>query len=59
MFTLVIPIDKAVPLFAQNVITLLAVPPGQVSTRITPQVRATSNFKTLHNKNSKSGINIY
>ena len=45
MFTLVIPIDKAVSPFAQNVITLLAVPLGQVPTKIIPAVSEAFNLK--------------
>ena len=45
MFTLVIPIDKAVSPFAKNVITLLAVPQEQVPTKIPPAVSEASNLK--------------
>ena len=45
MFTLVIPIDKAVPPFAKNIITLLAVHQGQVPTKIPPAVGEASNLK--------------
>ena len=56
---IVIPTDNATSPFAICVITLLAVPPGQQPTSITPSAKSASNRNTVANNQASTGIMVY
>ena len=57
--TIVIPTDNATSPPAIYVITLLAVPPGQHPTRITPSARSSGNFNTTARIHARNGMTVY
>ena len=56
---IVIPTDSGTSPFAIWVITLLAVPPGQQPTSITPSAKSGSNLNTTASSQAKTGMMVY
>ena len=56
---IVIPTDRGTSPFAIWVITLLAVPPGQQPTSITPSAKSGSNLNTTASSQAKTGMMVY